>query len=534
MFVFLLSSTFVLALCAAMETTASLLSVTDTLSHDRSAGFHKSSTSPGIITTVAGDPFGSVTDGVAATSKRIKSAEGLAFDKEGNFYIAAPYDNRIYKVTASSGIITTVAGTGDGSVGSYGGDGGKATSAMLNGPKGLSLDTAGDIYIADTRNNRIRRVTMSTGLITTVAGDGGNEYYAEDNIAATSTSLKSPSDVAVDPSGNMFIADTGNARIRKVTASTGIMTIIAGTGEIPDFYSGKRNSAIATRYYIFQPAGVTLDTAGNVYIAGGDMDPSIFKITVSTGNISIVAGTGPYLIGTAGYNGDDILATAADLKNPRKVAFDASGNMYISDTSNRRIRKVTASTGMITTVVGTGRKPQGVQPKNGEGGLATAALIDTPSGIAVDTAGSLYFADEFGAVVRKVAFNGATPSASVTSAPSVKGAPSSPPSAPVTSTPTASAPTPGASSSSPFPSSSSSSMSSSPSSSPAVSPSISISLAPATGASSSPSISSSSKAPVAPSSTATQSSSTIHFAQTLHLTIIFLSSLLILHLCRDA
>ena len=205
MFVFLLFL-FLLTLCAATETTASLLSVTDTLSHDRSAGFHKSSTSPGIITTVAGVNYvfsGSATDGVAATSKKISSPQGVAFDKDGNFYIAASGDHKIFKVTASSGIITSAAGTG---VKGYGGDGGQATSAMLYEPMGVTLDTTGDIYIADTLNYRIRKITMSTGLITTVAGDG-KQYDTKDNIAATSTSLNDPTDVAVDPSGNMFIAD---------------------------------------------------------------------------------------------------------------------------------------------------------------------------------------------------------------------------------------------------------------------------------------------------------------------------------------
>ena len=477
MFIFLLLSPFILPLCAATETTASLRFVADTISHDSRAGFHKSSTSPGIITTVAGG--GSETNGVAATSRIIDSPQDLAFDKEGNFYIAAYYDHRIYKVTAS-GIITTVAGTGSQS---YGGDGGQATSAILNCPAGIVFDTTGDIFIADSGNGRIRKITMSTGLITTVAGDGKKDA-GKDNIAATSSTLLMPSDVAVDPYGNIFIAETTTARIRKVTASTGIITTIAGSDI-------KGISAVATKYYLYRPTGVTLDTAGNVYFAGGG-DPCIFKITVSTGGISIVAGTGSFLSGgKLDYNVDDILATEANLKYPNKVVFDASGNMYISDSGNRRIRKVTASTGIITTVAGTGEVTSSdSNPKDGEGGLATAASISYPTGVAIDSSGNLYFADDKFGVVRKVTFNGATPSISATSPPSVKGTPSSP-SAPVASTPTASAPTPGASSSS-------------------------------------------SKAPTAPSSTATQSSSTTHFVQTLHLTIILLISVLILHFCRDA
>ena len=541
MFICLLFFPFLLTLCAATETTASLRSVTDALSHDRSAGFHKSSTSSGIITTVAGDKVeggGSEMDGVAATSRKISGPKGLAFDKVGNFYIADSDDHKIYKVTASSGIITTVAGTDKFG---YGGDGGQATSATLYQPYGVALDTNGNIFIADSQNHRIRKITISTGLITKVAGDGNNAF-TKDNIAATSSSLNNPRDVAVDPSGNMFIADTNNDRIRKVTASTGIITTIAGS----DFTAIGTSSAVATKYYLFFPFGVTLDTAGNVYIAGS-LDSSIFKVTVSTGNISIVAGTGPYPTGKSGYNGDDILATTAQLNQPTKVVFDASGNMYISDSYNYRIRKVTASTGIISTVAGTGSFS--VDRDNGEGGLATSASILPAGGMAIDTAGNLFYADAY--VVRKVTFTGATPSISITSAPSLKSAPTSPSSTPVAPTPTASAPTPGASSPS------SSSTSSSPSLSPTVRPSTFISMAPTPGASSpssSPSLSptarqsttismaptpgasppSSSKAPTAPSSTAVQSSSTTHFAQTIHLTIILLSSLLILHLCRDA
>ena len=535
---FLLLFTFLVTLCAAATTkaTASLHTTTETFTHDRSAGFHESSTSPGIISIVAGYEYygyGSIVDGIAATSKKIRLPEGTAVDKEGNLYIAASGDNKMYKVTASSGTISTVAGTGDRS---YGGDGGQATSATLSGPMGLALDTTGDIFIADTLNHRIRKVTMSTGLITTVAGDGKAGDLNE-NIAATSTSLNSPSDVAVDPSGNMFIADTVSRRIRKVVASTGIITTVAGTDIRYADISGRKN-AVATKYFMYTPVGVTLDTSGNIYVAGGSLDPCIFKITVSTGNISVVAGTGPFFTGKAGFNNDDILATAANLHSPRKVVFDASGDMYISDGGNRRIRKVTASTQMISTVAGTGDQTTIGNPYNGNGGIATLAKIYSPTGMAIDTAGNLYFADEGHGVVRKVTYTGATPSTPVTSAPSITGTLSSPPSSPVASTPTKSAPTPSTSSFIP----------SSPSLSPAVTPITSISMAPIPSTSTSmapatpsstvpaPSTSSTSKAPATPSSTGSQRqrSACTHIAQALRLTVILLSSLLILHLCRDA
>ena len=464
--------------CSFASTTIIASIGTTTSSYDVTARFQKSSTVSGIITTATSKRYfdGSVEDGVAATTKRISTPWGLAFDKDSNLYIAAS-DSKIFKVTASSGIITTAAGTG---VEGYGGDGGQATSAMLHTPKGVTLDTTGDIYIADTLNHRIRKIIMSSGVITTIAGNG-KKGYSGDNVLATSTSLYGPTDVAVDPSGNMFIAELFNYRIRKVSAATGMITTIAGKGDGRSRTWGSSVSGSATEYSLYSPTGVTLDTSGNVYIADGSRF-AIFKVTVSSGNISTVAGT-PANIGDRVYNGDDILATTANLFFPSNVVLDASGNMYISDTLNYRIRKVTASTGMITTIAGTGAADSALVsrdlPYNGEGGLATAAAIAIPSGLAIDVAGNLYFADSLSNVVRKVTFNGATPSISVTSAPSVKGAPSSPPYAPVASTPTASASTPGSSSSS-------------------------------------------SKASVAPSSTATQSSSATYFAQTFHLTIILL------------
>jgi hypothetical protein len=251
---------------------------------------------------------GSTVDGILATGKKVVGPRGLAVDKEWNFFISGYIDNKVYKVTASSGIITTVAGTG---AFRYSVKGGQATTAMLNYPSAVALDTTGNIYIVDSANNRIREVAVSTGVISTVAGNG-KMGYASDNVAATSTPLNFPKDVAVDASGNIFIADGGNGRIRKVTASTGIMTIIAGSGNA---YGVRSN--IATEYFLEGPSGVALDSAGNVYIAGSLWDPSVFKVTVSTGTMTVVAGTGPKLIGTAGYNGDVILATNAELNNPK-------------------------------------------------------------------------------------------------------------------------------------------------------------------------------------------------------------------------
>ena len=477
-----------LLLCSVCATIKTLASSSNAIApHNKNAKYQESSPSSGILSTVAGYKTmsgGSDADGVPATSKQLIGPKGLAVDKDGNVFIAD--FNKILKVTASSGIITTVVGTGGFG---YSGDGGQATSAKLRFPTTVALDTSGNIYIVDSGNSRIRKVTVSTGVISTVAGDGYIRGYHSDNVAATSTSLFRPRDVAVDTSGNIFIADTGNRRIRKVTASTGIITTIAGKGKLLDVDDGVRSN-IATEYYLSSPIGVALDSAGNVYIANGYFfDSCIFKVTVSTGIITVVAGAGPYLTGTAGYNGDNILATKARLNNPEQIAFDASDNMFINDADSYRIRRVSASTGIITTVAGTRTHNRSINrsTNDGDGGSATLVSTNEPSGLAVAANGDFYFSNNYHNVVKKVTYTTGTPTSSVTAAPAVT--PAVTPSTP----PTATAPTPSTSS---------------PSSSPSIS-----------------------KAPYTSSTTGSQSSANTHVAQTLHVTMILLSSLLILHLC---
>ena len=475
-----------LLLCSVCTTIKTLASSSNAIaSHNKNVKYQESSPSSGILSTVAGYKTrfeGSTDDGIPATSKKLDGPEGLAVDKYGNIFIADFH--KILKVTASSGIITTLAGKG---FSGYSGDGGQATLATLYTPCAVALDTSGNIYIADSLNNRIRKVTVSTGVITTVAGDG-NEGYISDNVAATSTSLNNPRDVAVDTSGNIFIADTGNRRIRKVKASTGIITTIAGKGRLFDA-DGVR-SGIATEYFLPNPFGVALDSAGNVYIANGyESDSCVLKLTVSTGIITVVAGTGPYFYDTYGYHGDNILATKALLSYPKQVAFDASDNMFINDAGNYRIRRVSASTGIITTVAGTGDTSYTTSTNDGDGGSTTFVSIYRPSGLAVAANGDFYFSNIYLDIVKKVTYTTGTPSSSVTAAPilTLSVTPSTPS--------TATAPTPSASSPS------------------------------------SPSSPSVSKAPSTSSTTGSQSSATTHVAQTLHVTMILLSSLLIHYLC---
>ncbi len=332
---------------------------------------------PGTITTVAGPgDFGG--DGGAAVAAWLRNPFGVAVDGSGNLYIADWSNQRIRKVDAD-GSISTVAG--DGTEG-YSGDGGAATAAQLSGPSGVAVDGSGNLYIADSGNQRIRKVDAD-GAITTVAGDG-TEGYSGDGGAATAARLADPSGVAVDGSGNLYIADRSNRRIRKVDVD-GAITTVAGDGT--KGYSGDGGAATAAQ--LSGPSGVAVDGSGNLYIA--DWSNQRIRKVDADGVITTVAGDGTY-----GFGGDGGAATAAQLSSPSGVAVDGSGNLYIADRSNRRIRKVDAD-GVITTVAGDGTYGFG-----GDGGAATAARLRNPTGVAVDGSGNLYIADSFNHRIRKV------------------------------------------------------------------------------------------------------------------------------------
>jgi sugar lactone lactonase YvrE len=339
--------------------------------------------SSGVITTVAGNgERGFSGDGGPATSGSLNFPCGVALGAAGNMYIADYYNNRTREVS-TSGTINTVAGTG---APQFYGDGGPATSASLHGPKGVALDGAGNLYIADYFNNRIRKVGLS-GIISTVAGNG-TQGFSGDGGPATSASLSYPAGVAVDAAGNLYIGDTYNHRIRNVTPSGNISTV-AGNGT--QGFSG--DGGPGTGAALYQPMGVAVDTAGNLYIADY-ANCRIRKVTPS-GTITTVAGNGSW-----GFSGDGGPATNGSLSGPAGLAVDAAGNLYVADTNNNRMRKVTPS-GIISTVAG-----NGIQGFSGDGGPATSASLYQPVGVAVDATGNLYIADWINCRIRKVSTAG--------------------------------------------------------------------------------------------------------------------------------
>jgi uncharacterized repeat protein (TIGR02543 family) len=344
------------------------------------AGRIRKVTPSGIISTVAGNgTVGSAGDGGTATSAMISTAMGVAFDSSGNIYIA-DYSNNCIRKVSTSGVISTVAGHNDPNTFGSTGDGGPATAAYIYGPRGIAVDSTGNIYIVQEGSSLIRKVDPS-GVISTFAGN--RTYgYSGDGGPATAAALKFPNAVAVDSSGNVYIADTGNNRIRKVDTS-GIISTIAGS-DFGNYYAGDGGPATAASLY--KPKGVTVDSAGNIYFA--DTGNNRLRKVNAAGMISTVAGNG-----VLGYSGDGGSATSAMINmdtfsSPSGVVIDPSGNIYISDNTNVRIRKVypanisDAPTG-VTATAGNGQATVSFEPPPSNGGSAITyyTVTSSPEGI---------------------------------------------------------------------------------------------------------------------------------------------------------
>jgi sugar lactone lactonase YvrE len=396
----------------------------------------------GIITTAAGNGTNGYSgDGSFATNAELGNASGVTLDAAGNLFVADTLNERIRKVD-SNGIISTVAGngfttngvgTGPGDDGGFSGDGGAATNAELNSPMGVAVDYAGNCFISDHFNLRIRKVDTND-VITTIAGNGsqaiGGDAFGGDGGPASMAQLNLAEDVATDGEGRLFVVDRQNTRIRKVDTN-GVITTLAGPGN----YGIIGDGGPATNALLFSPNGVTVDGAGNVYIAD-TLDQRIRKVNASN-IITTVAGDGftsSQIYG--GYSGDNGPATNAELNLPIGAAVDSSGNLFIADAKNGRVRKVDTN-GIITTFAGNLSYPvrlafdtagnlliadiqqhnvrrvdtngiistvagTGTSGSTGDGGAATNAELNSPSAIAADSAGNLYIADQFQNVIRRV------------------------------------------------------------------------------------------------------------------------------------
>jgi len=328
------------------------------------------------ITTIAGNGNWEFSgDGGLATAAGLDLPMGLAKDSQGNIYITERYGNRIRKIN-TSGIISTIAGTG---IPGFSGDGGAATAAQIDSPHGIAVDSAGNVFFSQVNGSRRVRKINTSGIISTIAGTGAADYNG-DGISAISANV-SAAKIAFDSSGNLYLTDIG--RIRKINTS-GIISTVAGTGTVG--FSGDGGLATAAQ---ISPLGVGVDSAGNIYIA--DSGNNRVRKVNTAGIINTIAGTG-----TAGYSGDGGPATAAQLNNPYDVQIDSAGNLYITDNANHRIRKVNTS-GIITTFAG-----NGIAGFAGDGGEATAAQLNTPGSTLPDSAGSILIADTWNYRIRKV------------------------------------------------------------------------------------------------------------------------------------
>lgn len=367
----------------------------------------------GVITTQAGTGAACTTspcgDGLVASSAQLTLPTDLAFDGAGNLYIADAANNRVRKVLGTSQVISTVAGTGVACSSLPCGDGGAAANAQLNAPHGLAVDGVGNLYIAEAQGHRVRKVDPILHWITTVAGTGvacsSSSAQCGDSGQAASAQLNTPTGVAVDGAGNLFIADSLDHRIRRVDAVTKVITTVAGTGnQCGNSMSSCGDGGLSTSAQLNQPNNMTVDAAGNLYIADS-LDNRIRKVDASTHDISTLVGTGSPCTG-AGPCGDGGAALSAMLNNPSFVDVDPAGNLYIADSASMRVRKVDAFTQTIYTVAGTGASCGSTITCN-EGKAATAAALDSLYSLRIDRYGDLYLALGDSNVVRHVTAAGA-------------------------------------------------------------------------------------------------------------------------------
>ena len=337
-----------------------------------------------IITTAVGTgEKGFAGDGGPASAALLNGPFDVAFDRAGNLFFSDTFNNRIRRVDAGTGVITTVAGNGDKG---FSGDRGPAAAASLNEPYGVAVDQAGNLYIADRLNRRVRRIDAATGIITTVAGTG-DAAYSGDGGPSTRAGLAEPNGLAFSPDERLlYITDVADNRVRAVNLAASVITTFAGTGAAEHSGDGGPASAAGT----FGARAVKVGLDGTIYILERQ-GSSLRAVDPGTGIITTVAGT------TArGYSGDGGPAIAAVFDAPKEMAIDRDGSLLIVDTENHAIRRIDRGTGVVTNLAG------GRQGSGGDGGPATAAGLDRPHGAVVGPDGAVYIGDTNNHRIRKV------------------------------------------------------------------------------------------------------------------------------------
>ncbi len=338
----------------------------------------------GIITTIAGNGITQyIGDGSPATNFSLGGPAGICLDRNGNVYIANLYTARISKLSHDT--LKTIVDTSG--ISGYSGNGGLADTATISNPIGVCLDTAGNLYITDVYYDVVRKVDVE-GFISTICGSGSGGFGG-DGGPSTTAKLELPHGTCIDKSGNLYVADFGNHRVRKMNLATGIISTFAGTGN--NSFSGDNGPAVAADLSF--PSSVCADNKGNIYIADYD-NSRIRMVDAGTGIITTVAGNG-----NQNYSGDGGLALNASLNQPNCVFVDKSGYIYISDFGNNVIRGVSPQ-GYIYTIAGSGE--MGTYGNYGDGGLADTAKFQGPTAVCVDNAGYIYIADGGNSAIRKI------------------------------------------------------------------------------------------------------------------------------------
>lgn len=325
----------------------------------------------------------SIGDGGPAVAAVLRAPEGVAVDGDGHVYVSERAGDRVRRIDASTGVITTFAGTGRPG---YSGDGGPADQAMLGVPTDLAVDSRGNLYIAEPGTHRVRVVDGATGVITTLAGTG-EAGFGGDGGPATRARLQTPFGVSVAPDGSIYITDTDNHRIRRVDPATGVIETVAGDGTAG--FGG--DGGPATSASLWRPHRVVVDADGTLYI-GDSFNHRIRRVDARTGVITTIAGTG-----RMGGSGDGGPATAASLTYSGGLLLDGRGGLLYTDQATHRVRRIDLETGLIRTVAGTGRWDFG-----GDGGPALEADFHLPGTMALDRQGAFLVVDKWNGRVRRV------------------------------------------------------------------------------------------------------------------------------------